>query len=101
MPRVRTVHRNMAGPQAPGTRTVLGSIEGEAQKEPGMAAVAPSVQTHQLKKLENELIKKALPAKSGSKVSSWKAGLLFCRQRVVVISLELHPGLVCAFLGLP
>lgn len=72
MPRVRTVHRNMAGPQAPGTRTVLGSTEGEAQKELGRAAVAPSVETRQLKKLANELIKKALPAKSGSKVGSWK-----------------------------
>lgn len=39
----------MAGPKTPGMGAVLGSAEGEAQKEVGRAALAPMIDTCWLK----------------------------------------------------
>lgn len=46
---LRGLQRNMAGPEPPGMSAVLGSAKGEAEKEVGRAALAPTIDTCRLK----------------------------------------------------
>lgn len=46
---LRGLERNMAGPKTPGTSAARGSAKGEAEKEVGRAALAPTIDTCQLK----------------------------------------------------
>lgn len=58
----KEVARNMACPRTPDVGAVLDTAKGEAKMGSMRAALAPQTDTCWLKKLENELIKMALPA---------------------------------------